>query len=188
MNLTLKAHALAGEFLRRTRALFVLDATMGRGHDTLFFAKNLPSGGKVFSFDIQADALESTRTLLKSEKISAEKYELFEASHDLFVEKLGTDAKKLSCAMFNLGWLPKSDKKIVTQAQVTLNALEKLCEVFENKKSASFLSILSYRGHKGGLSEYVAISDFFSKLQAKKEIYSGMASGISPVLFTAEFR
>ena len=41
-----------------------VDATMGNGHDTLFLCEMAGENGSVWAFDIQNQALESTRTLL----------------------------------------------------------------------------------------------------------------------------
>ena len=42
----------------------VADFTMGNGYDTLFFSKNVGESGRVFAFDIQPAALESTKKRL----------------------------------------------------------------------------------------------------------------------------
>ena len=44
-----------------------IDATMGNGHDTLFLCRLAGKEGQVLAFDIQKQALESTRALLKSQ-------------------------------------------------------------------------------------------------------------------------
>ena len=43
------------------------DFTMGNGHDTCFLSKTVGEGGKVYAFDIQEKALESTRETLAKE-------------------------------------------------------------------------------------------------------------------------
>ena len=43
------------------------DFTMGNGHDTAFLSKIVGEGGKVYAFDIQEKALESTRETLAKE-------------------------------------------------------------------------------------------------------------------------
>ena len=40
---------------------FVVDATTGNGHDTVFLAELVGVDGKVIAFDIQADALKAAR-------------------------------------------------------------------------------------------------------------------------------
>ena len=42
-----------------------VDFTMGNGNDTLFLSKAVGESGKVFAFDIQEDALISTRAHLE---------------------------------------------------------------------------------------------------------------------------
>ena len=42
----------------------VIDATMGNGHDTLFLCELVGEEGKVIAFDVQAQAVESTRQRL----------------------------------------------------------------------------------------------------------------------------
>ena len=41
-----------------------VDFTMGNGGDTLFLSKTVGDGGKVYAFDIQESALESTQKRL----------------------------------------------------------------------------------------------------------------------------
>ncbi|MDU4300787.1 MAG: rRNA methyltransferase, partial [Eikenella corrodens] len=38
-----------------------VDATAGNGHDTLFLAQCVGSGGRVYAFDIQPQALAATQ-------------------------------------------------------------------------------------------------------------------------------
>ena len=48
----------------------VVDATMGNGHDTLFLAGRVGPQGRVYAFDIQKDAVESTRKLLAEQDLA----------------------------------------------------------------------------------------------------------------------
>ena len=41
-----------------------IDATMGKGNDTLFLCELAGENGKVLAFDIQQEALDATRELL----------------------------------------------------------------------------------------------------------------------------
>src|ERR1700710_2144102 len=52
------SHALLAPRLRLGDV--VVDATMGNGHDTLFLAQHVLPGGRVFAFDVQAEAVEQT--------------------------------------------------------------------------------------------------------------------------------
>ena len=76
------ARYLARETLARavTPGSTVVDATMGNGHDTLFLSEMVGKGGKVYAFDIQEGALESTEKLLRDSG-APENYQLILASH-----------------------------------------------------------------------------------------------------------
>ena len=39
----------------------VVDATMGNGYDTIYLGKLVGENGKVYAFDVQEEALKSTR-------------------------------------------------------------------------------------------------------------------------------
>lgn len=49
---------------------YAVDATLGNGHDTCFLAKIVGDNGKVFGFDIQKEAIESSTTRLKEKNFS----------------------------------------------------------------------------------------------------------------------
>lgn len=44
---------------------YAVDATLGNGHDTCFLAEIVGDNGKVFGFDIQKEAIESSTIRLK---------------------------------------------------------------------------------------------------------------------------
>src|SRR5438046_2446562 len=88
---------------------WAIDATCGKGHDTLFLA---PHSEGVIGLDIQEKALENTRNLVTGN----EKVHLFCQSH----ETLPDLAKPIKLIVYNLGYLPGSDKALTTQVQSTL--------------------------------------------------------------------
>ena len=45
---------------------YYIDATMGKGNDTLFLCELAGENGKVLAFDIQQEALDATRELLRT--------------------------------------------------------------------------------------------------------------------------
>lgn len=49
---------------------YAVDATLGNGHDTCFLAEIVGDSGKVFGFDIQKEAIESSTTRLKKKNFS----------------------------------------------------------------------------------------------------------------------
>ena len=58
ISLVNTAHNLIKEVLHA--GAIAIDATVGNGHDTLFLVEQVSPSGKVFGFDIQAAAIEST--------------------------------------------------------------------------------------------------------------------------------
>ena len=99
-----------------------VDYTMGNGHDTEFLCRTVGESGCVYAFDIQPAALESSKKLL-SESGCPKNYTLILDSH-ANVEQY---VKEPICAgMFNLGYLPGSDKSVTTLRASTLAAVRTL--------------------------------------------------------------
>ena len=89
-----------------------VDFTMGNGHDTEFLSKTVGENGKVYAFDIQASAVESTCANL--EKVGCPKnYTLIHDSHHNVKNYVNEPIK---AGMFNLGYLPGGDKSITTMS------------------------------------------------------------------------
>lgn len=49
---------------------YAVDATLGNGHDACFLAEIVGDNGKVFGFDIQKEAIESSTIRLKEKNFS----------------------------------------------------------------------------------------------------------------------
>ena len=67
--------------------------------------------------------------------------------------------------MFNLGYLPGSDKSVVTNRKDVIGALSDVLELLE---MGGFVTICSYLAHDGGIEEYTAIKMFLSALDRDK--------------------
>lgn len=130
----------------------VVDATVGNGYDTVLLAKLVTESGQVFGFDIQQQAIEMTTQKLQAEGVEKQ-VTLFHAGHQDFQHYVPKTCV-ISAVIFNLGYLPGSDKQIVTQAETTLSAIEKI--VGQLKKSALAI-IVVYSGHEGGSEEKDAL-------------------------------
>lgn len=132
----------------------VMDLTAGNGHDTLFLAQLAGREGQVFSFDIQNQAISNTRKLLSVYKDIAP-VELFLAGHEYFDKLLPQNVKGcISAAVFNLGYLPGSNKEIVTHAPTTLQALNKLADWL---RPDGGIVVHIYMGHPEGALEGEAV-------------------------------
>ena len=143
----------------------VVDATMGNGNDTLFLAQLVGKKGIVYAFDVQEQALVNTKKRLK-EYEALEQTKLFLQGHETL--DLVIDSKeKISAAIFNLGYLPKSDKSIVTNEKTTILALEALLTRLKNQGR---IVIVLYDGHEEGKKEKAEILTFVENLS--QEVYS----------------
>ncbi|PEF04513.1 16S rRNA (cytosine(1402)-N(4))-methyltransferase [Bacillus thuringiensis] len=144
---------------------YAVDATLGNGHDTCFLAEIVGDNGKVFGFDIQKGAIESSTTRLKEKKLF-ERTVLVHDSHDTLLSVLPEDTKgKVTGAIFNLGYLPGGDKHIVTKPNSTISAIEQLLEVMAPE---GIIVLVIYHGHPEGQVERDAVLTFAEELDQKQ--------------------
>lgn len=139
----------------------VIDATCGNGNDTLFLSRLVGDQGKVYAFDIQEQAIETTKALLKKEKRS--NVSLIQDSHALVDSYV--DEEEIAAAVFNLGYLPRSDKTIITKPETTISAIEK---ILPRLKKNGLLVLVVYAGHPGGKEEKEAVMNYVSQLNQKE--------------------
>lgn len=137
---------------------FVVDATAGNGRDTLFLAQMVGNGGKVFSFDLQKEALTRTQKLLEDEGL-LHRVRLIHSGHEHMGNYLDKD---ISAAMFNLGYLPGGEHSIVTRPETTIAALER---VLQRLREGGLVTLVIYCGHEGGRAEKEALSSFGTRLK-----------------------
>ena len=140
-----------------------IDATAGNGHDTLFMAQHIGKGSKILAFDIQEQAILQTRQLLQNHDLEHKVTCILE-SHAQISNLLGNqDLVRL--AIFNLGYLPGSDKKIITTPSSTIEAIQILLDRLEKKGK---IIIVSYYAHDGGLDEKNSVEGLISTLPQKE--------------------
>ena len=138
-----------------------VDFTMGNGHDTEFLSKTVGESGKVYAFDIQASAVESTRKNLAAAGCS-NNYTLIHDSHHNVKNYV---KEPIKAGMFNLGYLPGGDKSITTMRTTTLPAIEAAIELLGRD---SILLIAVYPGHPEGDAEGREITEYLSTLSRFK--------------------
>jgi len=148
------------EFAKKTWKDFLrcsdsaVDATCGRGRDTLFLCQ---IAAQVYAFDIQPEALAQTRSLLEKQGL-ADKVALFQQSHAVF--PLFPSSPRLF--VYNLGYLPRGDKTITTQTSSTLQSVASALTWVQ--KTCGALSIMCYPGHPEGAIEKAALLEWASSL------------------------
>jgi len=143
-----------------------IDATMGNGFDTVFLAEKLANIGQVYAFDVQQQALDATSSRLKSKALN--NCYLIHDGHEKVLDYLEKDSiNNIRCAMFNLGYLPNSDKAHQTSIDSTLKALDSCLSILN---SPGIISVIAYTAHSGGREETEAVKAWAKNL--KIEDYS----------------
>ena len=138
-----------------------VDFTMGNGHDTEFLSKTVGESGHVYAFDIQAAALVSTSENLKKAGCP-ENYTLIHDSHHNVKNYVEGPIK---AGMFNLGYLPGSDKTVTTMRKTTLPAIEAAISLMDRD---AIILIAVYPGHAEGEAEGREICEYLSTLSRYK--------------------
>jgi len=139
----------------------VIDATVGNGNDTLYMANLIGDEGKVYGFDIQKTAINRTKQALEKAGFN-NRVTLINSGHETMDEYV---KEKVKLVVFNLGFLPKGDKKITTLPGTTIMAMEKSLKLLVDN---GLLLIISYIGHSGGLEEKEAVENYLKELNQKE--------------------
>ena len=145
----------------------LVDGTCGNGRDTLFLAQTLrdaPSLSHIplLSFDIQAEALANAKQLLADHALAG--YATFiHQGHERIAAHVPQGAGIL-VAMYNLGFLPGSDKTVVTQAHTSIASFDAVAGLMP---AGGLLSVHAYGGHAGGLEELAATDAWFRALPSR---------------------
>ncbi|UDI77988.1 class I SAM-dependent methyltransferase [Staphylococcus taiwanensis] len=139
----------------------VIDATCGNGNDTLFLAQNVPNG-HVYGFDIQKTAIENTTQKVKD----YQNVTLIHDGHETIANHLKLlGVKNVDAAIFNLGYLPKGDKSIVTKPKTTIKAIE---NIFDYLNVEGIIVLVIYHGHTAGQIERDVILDYLEQFDQSK--------------------
>ncbi len=146
MKMTAYAHQLLQSCI--TEGDVVIDATVGNGHDTLFLARLIGDQGHVYGFDVQPLAIETTRSRIKEENL-LHRVTLIEDGHQNLDQYIDEN-RQIKGTIFNLGYLPGSDKKITTRGEYTLQALEKMISRLHPQ---GLIIVVVYWGHEQGKIE-----------------------------------
>lgn len=105
-----------------------IDATMGKGGDTVFLCRLAGENGHVLAFDVQEEALHLTKERLTKEEL-ADRAELCLCGHEHMAEYAGEETVDVIC--FNFGYLPGGDHKVATHAETSMQGNPARIETFE---------------------------------------------------------
>ncbi len=139
----------------------VADATMGNGHDTLLLCELVGDTGRVYAFDVQSQAVESTRRRLAEAGLT-DHARLFLMGHEHMGEVV---QEPLSAVVFNLGWLPGGDHAVTTRWETTQKALDAALALL---KPMGVLLICAYPGHEEGERERRELTAYLSALPPQR--------------------
>ena len=153
------SHTLLKEVLQPGQT--AVDATMGNGFDTELLASLVGPTGQVFAFDIQEQALQVTKKRLAEKELLAQ-VQLIHQGHETLAEVV---SGPVHAAIFNLGYLPKGDKAIITLPDTTKTALEALLTRLAPKGR---IILVCYYGHAGDEAELKEVHSFCQQLPQEK--------------------
>ncbi len=174
------SHLLINDYFKRFKHenMVFVDATCGRGSDTIFMAKLLSTIGHVYSYDIQQIALDYTLDELKKENI--ENVTLKLKSHEFI------DETNLDLIIYNLGYLPNGDKSITTNHESTMASLKKVLSRFWLNPDMLIIIVL-YPWHEEGKIESSMIDEYVKSLSSKDFLvckYQNYNRPTSPYILT----
>ena len=138
----------------------VVDATCGNGHDTLFLSELVGLNGVVYGFDIQQQAIDTTKQRL--DDAGANNVKLILDSHAFMSQYIH---KPIRAVMFNLGYLPHGDSSITTEGESTWQAI--LCAL-QWLHVGGLIIVVIYHGHDAGKVEQKIIEEKITTLDKAK--------------------
>lgn len=128
-----------------------IDATAGTGADTAFLCAAVGASGTVYAFDIQQEALDRTAERVSRQQATPQRLHLLLESHANMRQAVpSSDHGRISAIMFNLGYLPGGDKRIITLPEPTIIALDDALSLL---KPGGVVTVALYPGHEGGRQE-----------------------------------
>lgn len=137
-----------------------IDATAGRGNDTVFLCDCVGEQGRVIAFDIQEEAINSTKALLEERGKSAEVYQVSHTKMKDYVAPM-----QVGGIIFNFGYLPGGDHHIATQKESSIEAIEVALELL---KVRGVMALCIYHGGDTGFEERDAILSYLKTIDSKK--------------------
>ena len=141
-----------------------IDATAGRGKDTLFLAGLVGDSGQVTAFDIQEAAVESTRALLHENGMDSRARVILD-SHANMADY--AEPGTVSAITFNFGWLPGGDHNIFTHPESSIAAINAGLPLLRDE---GIMTLIIYYGRETGFAERDALLSFLPTVDS--DIYT----------------
>lgn len=154
-------------YMKKKESPVIVDATCGRGNDTLALLKMVAEKNdfRIFAFDIQREAIHSTQRLLQDEGFGSMtdpdgSVRIIQESHvnlDKYVEKIDG-------AVFNLGYLPGGDKSVTTETSESIEAVMKAVKLLAVD---GIIAVTMYEGHEEGAIEKAKLLKELAELDSR---------------------
>ena len=141
---------------------FCIDATAGKGRDTLFLCSLVGERGRVLAMDIQPEAVAQTRALLEENGV-AERAAVVQACHSRMGEY--APAESVDAIMFNFGWLPGGDHTVFSGPDTSIAAVQTGLELL---KPGGVMTLCIYYGRENGTTERDALLAFLPTLDNRR--------------------
>lgn len=138
-----------------------IDATAGNGYDTEFLCGLVGPEGKVYAFDIQADALAHTAKRLETAGMK-ERVDLLHAGHEKMQQFVN---EEVAAVVFNFGYLPGGDHAIATTSTTSIQAISQGLELL---RIGGIMSLCIYSGGDTGFEEKEQILSYLKELDPKQ--------------------
>lgn len=141
---------------------FCIDATAGKGRDTLFLCHLVGESGRVLALDIQPDAVAQTTALLTAECV-AHRAQVIQACHSHLAEYAAPGS--VDGIMFNFGWLPGGDHNTFSHADTSVAAVGAALDLL---KVGGVMTLCLYYGRQNGTAERDAILNFLPTIDSRR--------------------
>ncbi len=141
---------------------FCIDATAGKGRDTLFLCRLVGETGQVLAMDIQEEAVAQTAALLESEGVSSVA-RVVQGCHSRMGEY--ARAESVDGIMFNFGWLPGGDHTAFSHPDTSIAAIEAGLSLL---KPGGVMSLCIYYGRENGTAERDALLSYLPTLDNRR--------------------
>lgn len=139
-----------------------IDATAGRGKDTLFLAELVGENGHVTALDIQQEAVDSTRALIAEHGL-AERVRVVQDSHSNMLRY--AEKGSVSAITFNFGWLPGGDHNIFTKPETSKQAIAAGLELLRDE---GIMTLILYYGRETGFAERDALLEYLPTIDSSR--------------------
>lgn len=152
------SHEVLAKFVHENDV--VVDATCGKGNDTMFLSRLVGERGRVYSFDIQDIAINITKSKIAQNGDFGNIEFICDGHQNM--DKYIKDV--ISAVVFNLGYFPTGDHTIATRADTTIVAINKALTLL---KVNGIIVVVVYSGGDTGFQEKKEVLEFASKLNPR---------------------